>query len=325
MPNNVIILKQLEEGFSKNGKSVNGIVRLETDFSLTEISASLINLCALDGGNYSLYIFGENSAVYTFQLSSWPSSFRKTVEDLNAIKNGFACSLVAVRADIPVTVAFGKTENFNFSVKDAKKLVAESCLSLRKQNANLIDIPTRQYDDEAVATENYFELEQSIKEKTEQIKELSNDKLPNENGNADCQQQKEKEEDQSRALFTEDEANAFSSQEQDSSPFYLSKRLELEDIFEKHPPFYELLGFFPDSRWAKIYYDKQRYYVVGVIKEDGKEKFICYGVPGEYSPTPPKELKGYCSFIPLSIFSLHGQGFWMMFQDAVSGNCIFPK
>ena len=46
MPNNVIILKQLEEGFSKNGKPVNGIVRVEKEDDTTTLSLSLLNYTA---------------------------------------------------------------------------------------------------------------------------------------------------------------------------------------------------------------------------------------------------------------------------------------
>ena len=62
--------------------------------------------------------------------------------------------------------------------------------------------------------------------------------------------------------------------------------------------------------------------IVGLVKEGGKEKYICYGVPAVYSKEPPKELKGFCSFIPLSVFDMKGDGYWMMFQDAVTGECI---
>jgi hypothetical protein len=62
--------------------------------------------------------------------------------------------------------------------------------------------------------------------------------------------------------------------------------------------------------------------VVGLVLESGKEKYICYGVPCTYSKNPPKELKGFCSFIPLSIFDLTGKGYWMMFQDAITGEHV---
>ena len=82
---------------------------------------------------------------------------------------------------------------------------------------------------------------------------------------------------------------------------------------------------FPDSVFVKVPYSKEKFYVVGLVKELGVEKYICYGVPSTYSAEPPKALKGYASFIPLSLFNLHGDGFWIMFQDAISGKCITPQ
>ena len=55
---------------------------------------------------------------------------------------------------------------------------------------------------------------------------------------------------------------------------------------------------------------------------NGKEKYICYGVPAPFSKEPPKELKGFCTFIPASVYDLFGNGFWMMFQCAETGECI---
>jgi len=321
---NVIILKQLEEGYSISNKPVNAIVRVENESDYSRILASFINLSALVGGEYYLYIFGKNNAVYTFPLPQKPTNFTKTQTEMVGVENGFGACLVALRADIPVSVAFGKTENFDLALKTAKKLVADNCLSRRKQSPKEIELPV-EYNDEAVATVNYYELDEQISDKNKLVIEQVNDKLSDENGNPSSPSKEEEKEEQSYAHFFENETNDFFNTEQEDTPFYLTQKAELNAIFNKFPEFNDLKCFFPDSRWAKIYYDKERYYVVGVVKEDGVEKYICYGVPGEYSPTPPKELKGYCQFIPLSVFNLHGDGFWMMFQDAITGNCIFPK
>ena len=96
----------------------------------------------------------------------------------------------------------------------------------------------------------------------------------------------------------------------------------MTSILNKFPPEEGLNKLFPDGKFVKINYSVDKFYVVGLIKENGKEKYVCYGVPAVYSPTPPKELAGYCSFIPLSIFDLNGDGYWMMFQDALTGKCI---
>ena len=69
-------------------------------------------------------------------------------------------------------------------------------------------------------------------------------------------------------------------------------------------------------------FSRNKYYTVGVICDEKKPKYICYGVPAESRGEPPDALKGYCSFLPLSVFDLSGKGYWMMFQDAETGECV---
>ena len=78
----------------------------------------------------------------------------------------------------------------------------------------------------------------------------------------------------------------------------------------------------PDSDWVRIDFGKNKFYVVGVIREGKKPKYICYGVPAEKRGEPPDALKGYCSFLPASLFDLDGKGYWMMYQDAETGKNV---
>ncbi len=353
--NNVLILKQLTDGFSIPNKTLSGIVRVETDFGVTEISLSLVNVSAINGGEFFLYIFGANKDALCFTLSSRPSNFHKSLDSCEGLSNGFASALVAIKNDIPVTVAFGATGGFNLSLSNAKKYIAEKCLTERKKrkveiaepatpppleldpeptsvlsNFEQAELPPEQppitkYDDEAVATINYFELDKNIKEKLDKISEIDNESISNADGNPINQCQEEEKEKPNGTDFLSDEKNTFTCEKQDDKPFFITAERELNTLFNKFPRYDNLLGFFPDSKWVKINYDKENFYIVGVIREDKKEKYICYGVPAKYSPEPPKELKGYCSFIPLSIFDMQGEGFWMMFQDALTGDCITPK
>lgn len=86
-----------------------------------------------------------------------------------------------------------------------------------------------------------------------------------------------------------------------------------EDVLEK---------LLPGSRWVRINYDNSgRFYVIGLI---GKE-FLCYGVPAEYTPQPPEELKGYCWWLPLTPDKPEGKGYWIMYQNLVTGETVYPK
>lgn len=178
------------------------------------------------------------------------------------------------------------------------------------------------YDDEAVATVNYYSLEEEIQDKINAVKEKERGYLPFENELPTIRNQEKTLESNDCFDGSKDETNACERFSGKKERYLDTVREELTEVFSKHPVEQELSRTFPDSRWAKIYYSKEKFYVVGVIKENGTEKYICYGVPATYSPEPPKELKGCSSFIPLSVFNMKGDGYWMMFQDAETGACI---
>ncbi|MBQ7235990.1 MAG: hypothetical protein IJX03_02395, partial [Clostridia bacterium] len=182
------------------------------------------------------------------------------------------------------------------------------------------------YDDEAVATENYYELDDGIQVKLSAVKEWTYGNVRLEDATADFGRAKETNKSVKDADGFPHETNFDNGEDYSAEqPYHLTVREELNGIFNKFPNEVGLENIFHDSRFARINYSDDKFYVVGLIKESGKEKYICYGVPGVYAPEPPKELRGYCSFIPLSIFDLSGDGYWMMFQDAVTGNCIKPQ
>jgi hypothetical protein len=182
-----------------------------------------------------------------------------------------------------------------------------------------------EYDDEVVATENYFELEDDLSEKLKIIENLANN-VRTENGVSDFFGQEETEKNENQPDSFENERSSSSCQNLrkfgPQNPYYLTKKAELDQIFAKFPKEENLSLTFSSDKWAKITYTEDKFYVVGLIFSDGKEKYICYGVPSNYSKNPPKELTGFCSFVPLSVFDLKGKGYWMMFQDAITGEHV---
>ena len=99
--------------------------------------------------------------------------------------------------------------------------------------------------------------------------------------------------------------------------FYEKNKMDLEQLFVKYSRFETLEQLIPGSRWVKIDYDSGRYYVVGMTAD-----YICYGVPAKYSPVPPKEFAGYCSWMPKSSTNPSGEGFWIIYQDLASGKTL---
>ncbi len=118
--------------------------------------------------------------------------------------------------------------------------------------------------------------------------------------------------------FTAEKAvNGFTAQ----AIFYEQIRAQLDDLFATNPRFELLEKMMPETKWIKVDYDNNgKYYVVGLVGI--KPDYICYGVPAKYSPEPPQDLSGYCQWLPLDPAKSESEGFWLMFQDAQTGDSV---
>ena len=324
-----IVLKQTEKGYSLDGKHLSGIARVEIESGVCDFYLTLINALTLTDATFKAGIL-NGKAITVLELGKRPSSAHFSLDGFKE-KDGFAVGLFVEKDDIPITVAFAKDSSCDLTLTDFKKAIAEKCLSDRKtkqktvsfaeetkpEQSTLLKTP---YDDEAVATVNYYDLDGENNEFLD-LKEKEDVRYKNELPFIDSQEKAQQVADLPNCFSDEADLD-FRTELKEEQPYYRTVEKELDNIFGKFPAETCLENMFPESRFAKINYSNDKYYVVGLIKERGAEKYICYGVPGTYSPEPPKELKGYCSFIPLSVFCLDGEGYWMMFQDAVSGKCI---
>ncbi len=99
--------------------------------------------------------------------------------------------------------------------------------------------------------------------------------------------------------------------------FYKNVRGKLEEIMTANPRESTLEKLIPDSKWVKVYYEKDEYYAVGVLSEEGEVTFLAYGVPGLKRVKPPKDAEELCDF--LEVDAKTGQGYWLMFQNAKTG------
>ncbi|MBQ3596538.1 MAG: hypothetical protein II988_01835 [Clostridia bacterium] len=324
----VIVLKQVAEGYSQTGKTISGIARIERDGEQCDFYLSIINLIAVNDARYHLLLCGKDGFCYYEDLGARPISIVRQIYPSQNLNDGFAVAIAFVKDNLPQIVAFSKTENFSLSLTDIRKTVAERFYSIvkkdvQKQRESQKNLSQKTelltYDDEAVATENYYQTELELNQKLLALKEMDVERLHLENELSDCARQKETQETKANSCSAQNEKN-FSNQKQPE--FYLQIKDKLEDIFLKFPSHDLLCHAFPDSRWAKIHFSLDKHYVVGEVKEEGRIKYICYGVPAVYGDVPPKQLSNYCSFIPLSMLDTKGKGYFMTFQDAVSGKCI---
>jgi hypothetical protein len=290
-------------------KDTNGIVKLEREDGLTTLSLSLINF-PFDECGYTFFLQLENNSPLCFELDKKPTGLLKVLYSIVPFSE-FSCGIFSQSLS-PSLLAFAKTE------KGADK---ESLIGLAKQS--LIKTPNVEYDDEAVATEDYFSIEKEIKEKVSLIDGVIDDNSKNEPTKNNTQSQENEKNGQSRDDYSQYEKSVNSFQENKGGDwFYQSAKAELDQLFAKFPKENSLDCVLPDSVFCKINYDSNKYYVVGLVKEKGKPKYVCYGVPADSPNNPPKEIEDYCCFLPISLFDLNGKGFWMMFQSTEDGKCV---
>jgi len=102
--------------------------------------------------------------------------------------------------------------------------------------------------------------------------------------------------------------------------FYEQIKEQLDGLFLDNEHYTPLETLMPDTKWVRINFDQNKFYVVGII---GKfPEYICYGVPSEFSEVPPEELGPDARWMPENPDNPKGNGFWLMFQDATTGDVI---
>ncbi len=335
----ILVLKQIEKGFSVNDKEVSAILRLEIESGVATIILSAINFKYVTQGEYCLAVsYGKNKPII-YPLGNKPTGFNTTPIKTPEITDKISAGIFFVSQNVPCLTAFASDGKDKNCITTFKKAVAECYLSRHgefmnnnEKQADIFsdkkagggqNISNFSYDDEAVATENYYDIEEDILDKINKLGDAENELLRDKNVNSDCGCEKIAQKERESDKGFQDETNADKCKiDLQGEPYYFKAKKELDNIFDKFPEEEHLCKIFQDSKWVKINYANDKYYVVGVIKENSSVKYICYGVPARYSENEPEELKGYCSFIPISIFDFKGEGYWMMFQDAITGNSV---
>ena len=104
--------------------------------------------------------------------------------------------------------------------------------------------------------------------------------------------------------------------------FYSMIAEQLEELFDKYPREENLENLVENSRWVKISDMDERHYVVGIIYISNDIKYICYGVPGSYNSETPRELKNYSQWLPTDTTNPYDNGYWVMYQDADTGENV---
>ena len=129
--------------------------------------------------------------------------------------------------------------------------------------------------------------------------------------------------------YTDDEVEKTIDENISSSTphnFYNMLAEQIDELFDKYPHEYNLEKLIDSSKWVKITYESDsKPYVVGLIFDGDDIKYICYGVPGKYDTPQPNELIGYSQWLPTDVNDPYNNGYWVMYQDADTGENILVE
>lgn len=124
-------------------------------------------------------------------------------------------------------------------------------------------------------------------------------------------------------IVISEEAQKIKQNLKDNQIFYDLVSEQIQDLFSKYESEHQLEQLIQNSKWVKVDYEQNgNEYVLGLIYDDINLKYICYGVPGEYSQNPPKDIESYSQWLPLDPTQPQVGGYWVMYQDAITGESI---
>ena len=290
---NVAVIKGLKDGFSMDGGALSGLIKAEKYSAELRVEVSLINFAPLTEGRYVAAISdGANCEVIENCL----------FEGASAVDTGggFAAVICYVNGGVQLIAS---------AVCGG---CAEAALTLKETIERAENLKTARggakesavYEDEAIAEVNYYELDQARKD-------------------GEPLRQDKKEEKTRSAREDEKGAGAFQNRTLGGlagGNFFERMKGEIDGLFAAYPPSNELCAAIEGSKWVRISYGDDKYYVFGVIYSEGNPKYICYGVPAENGSSPPESMKNLASFLPVK--SEGGEGYWIMYQDADTGASI---
>lgn len=281
------------------------------------------------GGNLRLYNFKEepsgiltlaflvNKEVIKAALSPSDKSLYSFNFEFEGDIKSFSCALVLISQGNATPLLLGSTEG---KLNDFDNAFSK--------NFNLLDKTDLSYDEAEAALDkagiDYADEEKKEIEKAIESNMSNADKCAScsyRNAFYGCNWQEEncKQED----MFEEPELPKINTAK---STFYDEIKGQLSLLFERYPEETFLNEIIPNSKWVKVDYENNgQYFVIGLMYEDNEIAYVCYGMPGEYSVTPPREFAGLSQWLPLDPEKPNELGYWIMYQDAQTGENVEIK
>ncbi len=110
-----------------------------------------------------------------------------------------------------------------------------------------------------------------------------------------------------------------------SGSFYSLIKPQLDELFSRFPHFKELEDLVENTEWVRVSYsdDGSQHYILGKLFDGAEVTHLCYGIPAQSRSTaPPNSLVDYCQWLPLNLDDPNGEGYWVMYQNAETGENV---
>ncbi len=319
------ILRQVKQGFSADGKTLSGLVKIEQYGKNLAVEVSVINFAPLSSGEY--YCLIADSRGRTEMLALRGKSLFNILTDME-LEYGFCAVVCFVKNEI-IPIAYGVNGDKQY---DWKKILAatvpppfSNSAPQKSEDTALAGAPMDEvadgkenapvYNDERLASENYYQGKDDGQELFQETIQNARTQSANQEQGAETGVSL------SEDVYAENVLHPFAT---DTDGYYLSVKREMDELFAKYPKDVTLCGAFSCSEWVRVKGEEGApQYLVGVVYDDNKARYICYALAAQDKDAPPDEIKDVCAFVPTTPYD-DKIGFFVIFQSAASGECMKP-
>ncbi len=288
----ILVFKTIDN--LKITNNIFGVGTIKSDNKIISISLEIYNK---NISNYQLFIIDDlsNCSIKTIE-----NKYKQTIfldDNLNYLSSTFIIFSMQDSIELKAITEL-KKRLLSFD------LITEKILNLISENKeNYI------YDDDQIASENYYLYEENQSRILNKIK-------PTKNQSQEETYEKEKD---FTTSFNEETSSSF-----ENVTYYEKSKIKILNTINNNEKHGFLSTIFKNSHFVKAYNDSQNSYIFGLIYTDETKtccKYVCYAIEGEYNNTPTS-FRGISSFIPLKQYEPYSKGFYVIFQDAITGKTI---
>ncbi len=299
-----------------NNPSQRAVLTLECDGKMAKGRLRLYNFGVEPKGIISLGLYYGGNVVKAGLIRSSQMLYTFACQSEN-ISDDFSCAVINFVNGEPSPILYGKGEGYS----DKDKIFSQVIDQIKSSN-NMEEV-------ENTLDRFGVDFEEELKEEIEE--EIDKCMAKEECGDCEnCVYKKfylenaqTKQLDATSNAHDELVASLSDEEEGEIDNFYFELKPQLDNLFANNPSEDYLEKLVPNSKWVKVNIDDNgNYYVLGLIYEDDKLLYICYGVPGVYQKNSPRELSGYPVWFPLDESKPQGFGYWLSYQDAQSGESV---